>query len=189
MSIFYNAIIKAVNDYKLLLRKNLPARASAAKIKELGIKRKQLKNINDIELFYISKQIIDDLEKNTLLDKGKCPNYYYGAAEFLQYIKKIFDDFRLENNQVIHVGQKASCALVSAIQLITLRDDIISEDTADKINEHCLFIAKYGNHVQVKMLLEVLQKHEARCNNFFLRLIQHFESRMSELSSSPECSE
>ena len=48
MNQFSETILKAVSDYKLLLRKIYSAREAAAKIKELGLKRMQIREADDI---------------------------------------------------------------------------------------------------------------------------------------------
>ena len=161
MADFYNAILKAISDYKLILRKTLSPNQCAAKMQELGIKRNHIKNIDEAGLYEIGFKIIADLKKHTSAYKGKrSVNFYLGAQEFLRYLEELFAKNKLENGKIVHVGQVASCALVAAIQLITLPKERLTQEVAQQIMKHGDVIIMYGSEEQKKIFNDALESNE-----------------------------
>lgn len=164
MNNFYNILLKAISDYKIIIRKNLSTTKGSAKIRELGIKRTCIKNIDEAGLYKIGLNIIKELklqigDNNT--DNKKTNNFYNGADEFLQYLEFVFSQYRLEKNKVVHVGQKSSCALVSAIQLITMSKGSLTPETINQIKRYSTVVIAHGNEEQKKMLISTIGMNSA----------------------------
>ena len=88
MADFYHIILRAINDYKYMLRRNLEVKQYVLKIRELGIKRKHIKNAHEVELYAIGLKIISELEANIdTFTRERKVNFYYGAEKFLQHLK------------------------------------------------------------------------------------------------------
>ena len=174
MSTFSQVMLEAVNDYKLLLRKNADPNANASKIKTLGIKRKQLKAMSEIQLYQLGPVILKELENN--LEAEKCSNYYCGIEEFIEHLKSILKAYCLENNKVISVTQKASSAMLEAIQLMSLPENKLNANVAIKLNQCVYNVIKYGNKEQLQILAEAIKNHKKSTTSFFCKLWDSFAS-------------
>ena len=181
MSTFSQIMLKAINDYKSLLRKSLPTNKSSVKIKELGIKRKQIKAMSEVQLHNIGTIICNELEQN--IHTGKCSNYYCGIEEFVEYLKKILTSYGIENNQIINTKQKASQAMLEAIQLMALPEDKLDASTAIKLNQCVYNITKYGDKEQLQILTEAIKAHKQRATIFFCKLWENFVASLNGSAS------
>ena len=161
---FCDEILKAISKYKLILRKTLPASECSSRIRELGIKRNFIKGASEADIYKIGLKIIDDLKKVTDYhgDKKNPSFFYRGTWEFLKYLEGLFTDHRLEDERVVHVGQKASCALVAAIQLVTLSGGSkLAPKDLRQIKQYGDTIALYGTAEQKKVFLETIKAQTA----------------------------
>ena len=165
-------MLKIVNDYKLLLRKSMPTNQSSAKIKELGIKRKQLKALNEAQLYKIGEVILKELEQN--IHVGRCSSYYCGVEEFAEHLKKILSSYCVESNQLINTAQKASYSMLEAIQLMSLPEEKLNAATAIKLNQCVYNVTKYGDKEQLQILTEAIKTHKKNASSFFCKLWETF---------------
>src|SRR3989344_7257043 len=118
MSIFSQTMKKSISIYRVMLRKHLSQVERVNKLQQLNLKNSQLYE-NDIALYHTGYAIVNDIEKN--LDPLAHGYYAYsGVASFAGYLKTFLQNYTIEGTQVIHCSQKASRALVQAIQLLTL---------------------------------------------------------------------
>jgi hypothetical protein len=179
MSAFQHIIIKAITDYKALLKRNYDATICTAKFKNLGIKRKQLSSLDEDQLYEVMTKIIQDLEQQPQ-NQVKYQNYYSGTDEFLTHLRNIKADFRLENGRIIHVAQKAAWALVTAIQLAALPEHSLTDSIANKLHDCAKFIAKYGSPHQIHLFCTAINKHKPRHIAFFSKIQQVFEQHMQQ---------
>ena len=158
---FKNIILKAISDYKLILRKSLPASQCTNKMHELGIKRQHIRKTDEVGLYKIGLSIIAELKKYLDFDRSeKSSNFYHGTLEFLRYLEEIFVYYRIEDNRVVDIRQKASCALVEAIQLITSSKEKLTKSKMQQIIRHGKVITMYGSEEQKKMLLNAVKEHQ-----------------------------
>lgn len=178
MTVFYRIILKAINDYKAMLKRSLAATEYAAKVRNLGIKRTYIKNSDEIKLYEIGLKIIAELEQQTAITskREKSVNFYYGTEEFLQYLKKLLAEYIIEDDRVINVSQKSSCALVSAIQLIDKAKIKLTDEVAEQIHQCVCIIAKYGNKEQKTVFNKIISSNKPLHMNFFFRQLQNFMS-------------
>lgn len=182
MTVFYYIILKAINGYKAMLRRNLTAVECTTKVRRLGIKRAYIKNANEIKLYEIGLKIIDELEQHitTSSTREKSVNFYYGAEEFLQYLKKLLAEYTIENDKIVNTAQKSSCALVNAIQLIDKAKEKLTDEIAQQIHHCGLVIAKYGNKEQKRILKRIISGEQPQHLNFFFRQMQKLTSCLDE---------
>lgn len=177
MTTFSQMMLKIVNDYKLLLRKNLPTNQSSVKIKELGVKRKQLKAMNNIQLYELGTTILKELEQH--IHAGKCSSYYCGTEEFAEHLRKILNSYCIENNQVVNTSQKASYSMLEAIQLMSLPEDKLTASAAIKLNQCVYNVTKYGDKEQLQILTEAIKVHKKNASSFFCKLWETFLSSLN----------
>lgn len=172
MTDFRTTILKAISDYKVILRKNLPARQCTEKLHGLGIKRNYVKDIDDIGLHDIGLKIIEDLKRYLNSCSGaKTVNFYSGAKEFFDYLQGIYKEYYVEDDRVVHIGQKTSCALLSAIQLIKTPNKNLTGDIIQQIKQHGEVVAKYGSQEQKQMFIEAIGAREDSLAGYFSELL------------------
>ncbi|MDR1057011.1 MAG: hypothetical protein LBL17_00285 [Coxiellaceae bacterium] len=158
---FHSEILKAISDYKLILRKTLPAVQCTTKMHTLGIKRKNIRKIDEVGLYNIGLKIISELKKHSVVNNKKSSNSYNGTQEFLQYLEELFANYHIEKDRVVHVKQESSCALVDTIQLITMSKDGLTKEVVQKIKQYGNIIASYGSEEQKKMFFDVINSRPA----------------------------
>jgi len=166
--IFSNIVLKAISDYKLLLRRILPAKECSAKIVGMGIKRTQLRNIDDVGLYNVALQIVENLEEYVTTE-GKENIFYSGAEEFLRYLKRLLNEYHVDGNKIIHAAQSASCAMVDAIQLIALPEHRHTIDVVEKLIKSIHIVARHGSKDQLSMFIDIIKKHERHLMDTFRR--------------------
>lgn len=167
MSSFYNMIIKAISDYKVILRKTLSVSQYNEKVCALGIKRSNSNVINEVTLFKTGLKIMEDLRHYVNFCASKrSNNFYSGAEEFLLYLEQLFIDYQLDGDRVVHVRQKSSSALVTVIQLITLPKEKLTSDVVLQIKQCSDIIATYGSEEQKKIFMQVVGANQLCFENF-----------------------
>ena len=165
---FVNIILKIISDYKTLLRRVLTTKECSKKITNLGLKRTNLRNLDDIELYNIALKIITELNIYTA-ETHKNSVFYSGAAEFLQYLKELLGEYSIEDGKLIHASQNASCAILNLIQIITLPHIKNTKETVEKIIECIKVVAKHGNKEQKTMFTNIIKQNEHHLARFFRR--------------------
>lgn len=166
MSSFYCVATKAINDYKLWLRRTFPSSYYVSKIRELEIKRISLRTTNEVELFDIGMRIINDLDQyNKNLEQetvtsSKTTNYsYHGSREFLDHLKNQFSQYIIDGSKVINANHKVAAALVNAIQLLSLSDGQPNVSVVEKVKGYFEFVSQHGNTDQKSQLDKILKQH------------------------------
>lgn len=160
MSIFSEHILKSLNDYKRLLRRYLSNNERDKAIINLGIKRKSLKFDNDVILFNKAHRVLSDIEYWSV-QLNRTATEYSGIDEFYHYLKSYLNQYRIESNAIVHVNQKVSCALVQAIQIISLSKSEISDDDVSKLDDCIQTVAKLGTKDQRIMLAKALHNQQS----------------------------
>lgn len=181
MTTFAPVMLKIINDYKLLIRKTTPTTQSSVKIRELGIKRKSLKAMNEVQLYKTGTVILNELEKH--IHAGKCPSYYCGTEEFAEHLRKILNSYCVENNQIVNAAQKASYSMLEAIQLMTLPEEKLNAATAIKLNQCVYNVTKYGDKEQLQILTEAIKTHKKNASSFFCKLWETFLASLNTSST------
>lgn len=160
-----------------MLRKNLTASESSARIRKLSIKRTYVKNADEVKLYELGTKIVNELEKEVLsIKRERSVNFYYGAEEFLQYLKKILSEYSVEDDKIVNTAQKSSGALVSAIQLIEKAKEQLTDEIAQQIHNCTRVIAKYGNKEQKRIFNKIIGGDNPKHMTFFCRQLQNFVS-------------
>lgn len=171
MSPFADKIRQFVYLYKQILKRYLPANAYENKVKTLHIKRKDLKNTNDVDLFHIANRLLHDIEF-WLATKHLPASEYSGVQSFQQYIKDFIHGYTISQDKVINLNQNASKAAINAIQLLNQPP---SAKTAEKLQENILTLRQFGNQDQIEMLMKALQKRAGEQHEFYTPLITHLQ--------------
>jgi len=167
MSIFSEHVLKLLNDYKRLLRRYVTNTEREKTIINLGIKRKSLKFDNDVILYNKAHRVLQDIDywREKL---NRTATEYSGIDEFYEHLKNYLSQYRVEGNAIIHMTQKVSCALVQAIQIISLPASKLSDSSVLKLDDCIQTISKFGNKDQRIMLANALNKQRAQSLNTHL---------------------
>jgi hypothetical protein len=182
MSIFSETMTKAISDYRFLLRRYLKQVERMTKLQELNLRDSDIYE-SDLALYETGKAIIADIEKNMAM-----PNQgyysYSGIQQFCEYLKEYLQNYHIENNRVVHRAQKASRALITAIQLTALPREKLDESVAKKLLDCNKAVAGFGSQEQCELQLQTLARQQANNPGFYTRIIAHLESLMMSGSSS-----
>lgn len=172
-SIFAETIAKAIHEYRTMLRKHLPQSERMVRLSQLNLKDPAIYD-SEVSLFHTAHRIVDDIEQNV---KNAEQGYYSysGIIQFAKYLKQYLNKYELENNQVIHRTQKASRAIVQAIQLITLPSNRLSESIATKLLKCNEMIATFGSNEQFELHMGNLEKYKTVNEEFYNPIIAQFK--------------
>ena len=179
-SIFLETISKAIRDYRKMLRRHLSQSERMTKLAELNLKH--LDYENEVALYRTAQRIVQDIEIN--LDVQNKNYYTYsGAGNFGRYLKEFLMNYIIEGAYVIHRAQKASRALIEAIQLIMLPIDRLTPSVLETINRNSMTIAHYGSEEQCELYRENLARYYRERGSFFGPLLRYFEAQLGQLDS------
>lgn len=181
MSIFAETMVKAIADYRFMLRRFLTQSERMSKLRELKLRDSDTYE-SDLALYRAGEAIIADIE----LSMGDAKQGYYsysGIQQYCQYMKEYLDNYYIEKGQVEHRAQKASRALITAIQLAGLPRERLDETIAKKLCECNKVVVNFGSSEQCDLHLQTLARQQAHNPGFYTRIIAHLESLMLSSSS------
>ena|SRR3990167_3274493 len=176
MSIFAETMTKAITDYRFLLRRHLNQSERMSKLRELKLRDSDTYE-SDLALYEAGKAVITDIEANMA-----APNQgyysYSGIQQFCDYLKEYLENYHIENDQVVHRAQKASRALITAIQLTTLPRERLNDLIAEQLFDCNTTVVGFGSQEQCELQLQTLARQQANNPGFYTRIIAHLESLM-----------
>lgn len=182
-SIFSQTIAKAISTYRQMLRRYLPQAERVTRLNKLNLKDPHLYE-SDLALYRAAMSIVKDIEENMgVADQGYYS--YSGIGTFCEYLKEYLSKYEIEGDTVIHRAQKASRALVQAIQLATLPENRLDENVKRKLRHCNEVIASFGSNEQHEIYINNLEKMLAYNEEFYSPILQNFKEQVVE-TSSPE---
>lgn len=176
MSIFSETMSKAISDYRLLLRRYLGQVNRMAKLQQLGLKNPAIFE-NDIALYNAGHAIITDIEANMSVPDQSYYSYS-GIMQFCEYLKEYLANYCVEKGCVVHRAQKASRALLQAIQLTGLPREKLQEQVTKQLLECNQVVALNGSSEQCELQLQILSRQQEHYPSFYTSIIAHLESLM-----------
>lgn len=181
MSIFSETMTKAISDYRLLLRRHLDQVDRMLKLQKLKLRDSDIYE-SDLALYETGRAIVADIETNMAMPN---PGYYSysGIQQFCTYLREYLSNYHIENDQVVHRAQKASRALLEAIQLAGLPREGLNDAIAKQLFECNKAVASFGSQEQCVLQLQILTRHQANNPGFYTRIIAHLESLLSSRCS------
>ncbi|OGT41102.1 MAG: hypothetical protein A3F13_02935 [Gammaproteobacteria bacterium RIFCSPHIGHO2_12_FULL_40_19] len=181
MSIFSETMTKAISDYRLLLRKHLDQVERMIKLQKLKLRDSDIYE-SDLALYQTGKAIVADIEVNMAMSN---PGYYSysGVQQFCTYLREYLGNYHIESDQVVHRAQKASRALLQAIQLAGLPREGLDDGIAKQLFECNKAVAGFGSQEQCDLQLQILARQQANNPGFYTRIIAHLESLMTSRCS------
>ena len=180
MSVFSDTLLKILNNYKIILKKNLSSKKKTLKFAALGLKRQQLKQASDALLYSTAQRVLEDIEQSMEFPDSSMSSSHCGLHEFYKHLKNTLADYSMDQDVVVHAKQQSSRALVNAIQLIILAKDKPEAAMASKLDQCGLILAKLGSKEQQEKLAYALTLHKEHNTDFFLPLLHNFERYLSQ---------
>lgn len=183
-TIFAETIARAISDYRQMLRRYLNQSERVTKLAELNLRDTHIYE-SEVSLYNTARAIIADIEKNMQVSEQGYYSYS-GIAKFSEYLKEYVDNYEIENDKVIHRAQKASKALIQAIQIATLPNEKLDEKVAldfEKCNE---LIVECGSPEQQELHFHNLERRRDHHAEFYGPLLDHYNQL---LAGEPEASE
>lgn len=182
MSVFSETMKKSISIYRGMLRKYLPQAERVSKLHELGLKNSQLYE-SDTTLYNLGYNIVNDIKAN--LNKSTTGYYSYsGVSSFGEHLKNFLDNYDLEGSTVIHRSQKASRALIQAIQLLTLPKERLTPEIADQLSKCNEVIATFGSEEQRELhrttLQNTIRKQQEQHTAFYRSILTNFQQQLPE---------
>ncbi len=171
--IFIETIAKAIGDYRFMLRRHLSPVDRRQKLAELNLKDPTLFD-SAIKLFEVATRIVQDIESHT--DMPQSYYAYSGIMEFGKYLKEYLSKYEIENGLLVHCAQKASKAMIEAIQLIALPESRMDLVVATKLNRCSDIIVEYGSEEQIDMYEATLEQKLITQREFFTPVYDYFHS-------------
>ena|SRR3989338_1188982 len=181
MSIFSETMTKAIADYRFLLRRYLSQVDRMIKLHRLGLRDSDLYE-NDMALFTTGMAIVTDIEEN-MATQSTGYYSYSGVQQFCEYLKEYLSNYFIENDQVIHRAQKASRALLLAIQLTSTPRDKLDDAVLKQLFECNKTVVTFGSPEQCDLQLQTLLRQQAGNPGFYTRIIAHLESLIASKCS------
>ncbi len=170
--IFIETIARAISDYRFMLRRHLSQSERRKKLAELNLKDPSIFD-SPVKLFAVATQIVNDIETNVEL-----PQSYYaysGMAEFGKYLKEYLAKYEVEDGRLVHFAQKASKAMIQAIQLVALPEQRLTVEIEQKLNRCSDAVVKYGSQEQIDMYEGTLEQKLITHRDFFTPVYDYFE--------------
>ncbi len=180
MSIFSETMVKAISDYRFLLRRYLSQADRMSKLQKLKLRDSDIYT-SDLALYETGKAIIEDIKDNMAISNQSYYSYS-GIQEFCNYLSEYLDNYHIEDDQVVHRAQKASRALITAIQLSALSRENLDESIAKQLFECNRTVVGFGSPEQCELQLQTLARQQPTNPGFYTRIIAHLESLMSTSS-------
>lgn len=170
--IFVETIARAISDYRFLLRRHLGQAERRQKLAELNLKDPTIFD-SPVKLYEVANQIVEDIRRNV-----ETPQSYYaysGIAEFGKYLQDYLSKYEVEDGRLVHSAQKASKAMIEAIQLIALPEQRLTSDIADKLNHCSNAVIQYGSEEQIDMYEGTLEQKLITHRDFFTPIYDYFQ--------------
>ena len=179
MSIFSKTMSKAISDYRFLLRRNLNQVNRLMKLQQLNLRNPDIYQ-TDVALFEVGQAILADIKKTLLNNNARNQLYAYsGIQQFSEYLENYLNNYEIENGRVVHRTQKASRALLKAIQLISLSKESLTDRIKQELYECNQVIVEYGSKEQQALQLQTLTRQEEANPGFFVNVLTHLETMMT----------
>lgn len=180
-SLFAETVTKAISVYRQLLRRYLPQVQRVRKLAQLKLKDPSTYE-TEVSLYHAAKLIVKDIEDNMEIPEQGYYSYS-GIATFCDYLKEYLSKYEIEGNQVAHRAQRASRALIQAIQLVGLPTQRLDDSIAKKL-KHCNeIIANFGSDEQHRLHISTLERQRCINEDFYGVIIENFKQQMQQQKS------
>ncbi len=161
MNSFSETMLKALFDYRGLLKRYFKPVERRAKMQALGLNVRYKAGDDERVLYGMAQRILEDIKLNT---RSLSTGYYSysGIQQFGEHLKALLNQYELQDQRVVHKTQKASCALLYVLQTLSLSGTKLSEVIINKLMHHAQVIAVYGSKEQHQHYRSALEQYVGR---------------------------
>ena len=182
MSLFAQTVAQSIADYRLYLRKSkdVDQASRVAKLTKLNLKDVNVYS-DDVVLFNTAQSILSDIRET--IDIPEQGYYSYsGIAKFYQFLNDYLVNYEIDGERVVHRAQRASRAILEAIQIINGKPAHVLNNTIKEQVYNCHnIIVNYGNDKQLEVYRANLLKLKPNAPLFYTDLLRNFDVLMFEL--------
>ena len=182
MSLFAQTVAQSISDYRLYLRKSkdVDQASRVAKLTKLNLKDVNVYS-DDVVLFNTAQSILSDIRET--IDIPEQGYYSYsGIAKFYQFLNDYLVNYEIDGERVVHRAQRASRAILEAIQIINGKPAHVLNNTIKEQVYNCHnIIVSYGNDKQLEVYRANLLKLKPNAPLFYTDLLRNFDVLMFEL--------
>ena len=182
MTHFAETVAQAIADYRLFLRKSktVDQASRVNKISRLGLKQVNLYS-SDVDLYNTAVAILADI-RDTIDIPEEGYYSYSGIAKYHEYLDAFIANYEIEDEKVVHRAQRASRAILEAIQIINGKPAHVLNNTIKEQVYNCHnIIVSYGNDKQLEVYRANLLKLKPNAPLFYTDLLRNFDVLMFEL--------
>lgn len=184
MTIFFDTMINALGKYRALLKRYYAPEEKDQKLQQFNLEGRPT-DYTEVMLFHIAEQVIEDLA-SILTDLPSSYYSYSGWQNFHEYLQHFLADYMVEDNQVVHKRQKAACAILKAVQYLSLPNQKLTTDVASALEQCQHIIVRWGSKDQRQSYLNVLKKQSIRQELFFDPMITHFHTQLQQYTENED---
>lgn len=181
MSIFAETMTQAINEYRALLRRHLDQVDRMMKLQELRLRDSDLYE-SDVALYNTGLAIVEDIKTN-MVSASRGYYSYSGVQQFSQHLEEYLSNYFVENDKVVHRAQKASRAVLDAVQWMSMPRESLDETILKKLCDCNKTVVYNGSKEQCQLLLQTLSRKQISNPGFYTRIIAHLESLIARHSS------
>lgn len=184
--IFIETVARAIGDYRFLLRRHLKQPERRQKLAELNLKDPSLFE-DAVRLYQVAWGIVRDIENSVEQPTGYYA--YSGVAEFGRFLREYLEEYEVEGDRLVHNAQRASQAIIKAIQCLALPDAQLTASAGATLRQCNTLIVKYGVEEQHDMYESALEKQLILRRAFFTPIYDHFQSLLVDDEGEPASGE
>lgn len=193
VSVFAQAMKEAIQIYRGMLRKYLPQTKRMNKLRALDLTNRELyKDDNDAALYRLGYAITTDIKNDLLsnLARNATSGYYSysGVDKFRVHLENFLSNYEIEGDKVVHRSQKASRALIQAIQLLALPKEKLTPEIADQLSKCNKIIADFGSEEQRELhkttLQSTIRQQHDQHTSFYRAILNNFQHQLQETQKS-----
>ncbi len=185
MSIFAETIAGAIADYRLYLRKSkkVDQATRVSKLKQLKLKDVTIYS-GDVVLYDTAYAILHDI-RSTIEMPEEGYYSYSGIVKYYQYLDAFLKDYDIEivkgDKVVVHRAQRASRAILDAIQLVNGKPAHVLTDQIKQQMYACQdSVIRYGTEEQFDIYRSHLVQLKPNAPLFYTDLLRHFDVHLQE---------
>lgn len=172
MSLFKESVLKAVSDYRQILRRLLDQPDRVRKLGKLGL-RAGVDPDDEVKLYELAWTIVNDVEQN-LASHNHGYYAYSGVRKFGEFLREFLEQYDLINEQVVHLGQHVAKSMLLVIQLVGLPEEKLDDSIAAQLHESGEIVFKFGTKEQQQNFMKALKVSRPQAPDFYEPIIAHF---------------
>ena len=184
MSIFSDAVLKAISDYRQILRRLLDQADRVRKLNQLGL-REGVDPTDDLALYEMAYRIVKDIKSN-LSDHNRGYYAYSGVRNFGEFLSEFLQQYSIYRGKIVHRAQHVARAMLLSIQLVGLPEEQLTQDIAEQLLECADTIYQYGLPEQCANYMKALTVARPLAPDFYEPLLEQVRSQYEKPSVQEE---